>query len=396
MTGAEADAASPVAAFEFESIDSGAILPISGAKIANAVASWMTALTPLDAQGIRWVAQDLPVISRSDAWIVPLSWEPHDPVGGDARRHDLSARTNRMWLAIRNWCSHEFGEAVAVDLSVGRDGRGYVNELVRRGASRANWWRSGDWALVLVVSSEPSAAAESMALHIVPVGYVSERRPSKKVPPLDLRWSWADVVALAKRPTSFAPASLHTGAVVVFGTGPMTTGDDIVAAIETTLTGASLRAEPGDRWLRPGVPALSRGGAWIIPLSWEPPSADQETVRDRATELWSDVRGACEHRHGVQIDVALAADRETGGSYATELLRTGARRADWWDFGDRAVVLVVYGPPLPALKTSVSLHVVPREWVWDDAARGRATADDVEIGDLSWSWADVIAFAQRH
>lgn len=191
-------------------------------------------------------------------------------------------------------------------------------------------------------------------------------------------------------PTPMDAAALRVGGVITFHGETLVVGaDEIVAAIESTSADAG---EGRDRFLLPDVPVLSRGDAWIIPLSWEPPAADEET-RSRATQLWSDMRGACEYRHGVQIGIDLASGRESADSYAAELARTGARRADWWAFDDRAIVLVIYGDPAPEPKTSIAVHVVPRNWVWDDAARAKVTESDLVTGDLSWSWADVVAAA---
>lgn len=173
-------------------------------------------------------------------------------------------------------------------------------------------------------------------------------------------------------------------------------GAAVVAAIEAHLASSALLTRRSDGWAQDGVPMLRRGDATIVPLSWEPPSVDGTDLRDRATALWSDVRGECESRHGVEIGIDLPPECESPDAYAAELARTGARRADWWAFGDRAVVLVVYGPPIPQPKTKIALHVVPRHWVWDDAARDKATATDFPTGDLSWSWADVVSFAGNH
>lgn len=166
-------------------------------------------------------------------------------------------------------------------------------------------------------------------------------------------------------------------------------GAAIVAGIEAHLAAPASSRERSDGWALDGVASLQRGDARIVPLSWEPPSVDGTALRDRATALWSDVRGECESRHGVEIGIDLPPESESPDAYAVELARTGARRADWWAFGDHALILVVYGPPIPQPKTKVALHVVPRHWVWDDAARDKARATDFSTGDLSWSWADV-------
>ena len=55
-----------------------------------------------------------------------------------------------------------------------------------------------DAALVLVVYGDPiPAPVRAMALHVVPIGWVSERRAPKRFPPMDLAWSWADAVEVA-------------------------------------------------------------------------------------------------------------------------------------------------------------------------------------------------------
>jgi len=62
-----------------------------------------------------------------------------------------------------------------------------------------------------------------------------------------------------------------------------------------------------------------------------------------------------------------------------ELLSTEARRADWWGWKDAALVLVVYGDPIPAPVRAMALHVVPIGWVSEDAvevARGGAAGPD--------------------
>lgn len=198
MTGADADAEARAAAFGEDSLVRGAIIPLSGARVAHLVASHASSAKPDDEHRDPWITDDLPLLSRGHVQIVPLSWEPDGSSLSEERRHQLADESNRMWLAIRNWCSHEFGEPVAVDLSSEQDRGGYATALMRSGARRANWWDAGDTALVLVVSGDPSGSAESMSIHIVPVGWVSQARPAKKAAGIDLRWSWADIVKLAK------------------------------------------------------------------------------------------------------------------------------------------------------------------------------------------------------
>lgn len=195
---------------------------------------------------------------------------------------------------------------------------------------------------------------------------------------------------------AFAPDSVRTGAVISYsGEKLIVNGERIIRAIEARLTAPGLTLDRSDQWLADNVPLLSRGEAWIVPLSWEPPDTDSDAserqkLRDRANELWIDVRSSCSYRQGNQIAVDLAPDPGQSGRYVSELVRTGARRADWWGFNDSAVVLVVHGEPLPAPKSMIAVHVVPIGWV-----STRRPAKKVPRLDLSWSWAEVVEFASR-
>lgn len=188
-------------------------------------------------------------------------------------------------------------------------------------------------------------------------------------------------------PAAFAAESIRAGAAL-----PVS-GETIVSTVERRLTRSASVTEGSDQWLAEDIPLLSRGGAWIVPLSWEPPepaddASEQERVKAAADELWLAVRSSCSHRGGNQIAVDLAAPSGQRRSYAAELTRTGARRADWWGFGESALVLVVYGEPLPAPKRLMAVHVVPIGWVSDRRPK------EMPPTDLSWSWADVVDLAQ--
>lgn len=193
---------------------------------------------------------------------------------------------------------------------------------------------------------------------------------------------------------AFGPDSVRTGAVISFsGEKLIMTGEGIVRAIEARLTGPALTPDRTDQRLANNVPLLSRGGAWIVPLSWEPLQSDgdaseRDTLGERANELWIDIRSSCSYRHGNPIAIDLSPEAGQSGRYVSELVRGGARRADWWEFGQSAVVLVVHGEPLPDPKTMIAVHVVPIGWV-----STRRPAKKIPRLDLSWSWADVVEFA---
>lgn len=196
-----------------------------------------------------------------------------------------------------------------------------------------------------------------------------------------------------RRSSATAAASVHAGAVISHSEETLVaSGDSVVDAIESGLIRPAVSGGGGDRYLTDAVPALARGSAWIVPLAWVPdrPGHDDRALRTRATELWSSVRAACEYRHGTQIGIDLD-DDDPRTPYAHELVRTGARRADWWEAGDSAIVLVVYGEPVPAPFTRMAAHVVPIGRV---SPRRASTRRKMPTLDLGWSWADVVAVAR--
>lgn len=194
--------------------------------------------------------------------------------------------------------------------------------------------------------------------------------------------------------SAFRPESVTQGAVVTFdGDRLATTSDDIVAALESALVDGAAKSELEGGWL-PGVaPLIVRGAAWIIPLSWVPPVQDgdgdeHQELRTRADLLWSEIGMACEQQHGNQIGIGLT---PPDSAYARELIRTGVRRADWWRFGESAVVRVVYADALPAPMSRIALHVVPHAWVFEPIhSKAKKSLGPT---DMDWTWSDVVELA---
>lgn len=138
----------------------------------------------------------VPLLVRDRVWIVPLSSVPAATtlvVAGEP----LSMRASELAQSVGAECSYGHGQPIGIDLVQNRP---YVRALAATDARSALWWEMSDRALVLVryrdVGERPS---ERAAIQVVPTGWVSTRRPTpaKKVPRLDLAWSWSDVVALA-------------------------------------------------------------------------------------------------------------------------------------------------------------------------------------------------------
>ena len=206
-----------------------------------------------------------------------------------------------------------------------------------------------------------------------------------------------DATDQACRATAFTPEAVGTGAVASLGPGGLvTSGEAIVAAVESRLSAAGRSVETSPELLDGAVPVIDRGPAWIVPLAWVPksphaPAADGHELGRAAGELWSAVRSACGYRHGEGLGIPLDAETVERAGYASELVRTGVRRADWWSFGDAAGVLAVYGEPLPAPLSRVALHIVPIAWVADRSPR---SAKATKVPRLEWSWADAVAVAE--
>ncbi|MEV8024302.1 hypothetical protein [Microbacterium sp. NPDC080220] len=162
------------------------------------------------------------------------------------------------------------------------------------------------------------------------------------------------------------------------GEGALVRGGRIVEEIEARLVDA--RADEPDGDLIPGTPLLRRGDVSIVPLSWEPATSDEirAAVRERASELWRSIRSACEYRHGAAL--AVEPGDAPSNAYVRALERHGVRRADWWGSGDRAIVLVVHGEPLPALASASAVHIVPLGWLSTTRPTRR-----IPPVDLTWS-----------
>lgn len=171
-------------------------LALEGADIVRALEPRLTGLATAARQG-GWLAGGIPVLARGDAWLVPVAWAAR-PASGDLDARELDERISHLWMKLRGACSYLQGDPIGIDLA---EPGGYAAALAESGATRADWWAFGDRAVVLMVGRGAVDAARSLALHIVPIGWVWDRR-RVVMPATDLRWSWADVVALRDAPAS--------------------------------------------------------------------------------------------------------------------------------------------------------------------------------------------------
>lgn len=129
----------------------------------------------------------VPVIRRGDAWIIPLSWEP--PAAG---RPDsaLRRRSQDLRSSIRSACEFRHGFGITADLETHPPANPYLGQLRRQQARFAGWWATEGKALVLVEHGDPvPEPVSAAALHVVPVGWVSDARRTRRVPEVDVGWT---------------------------------------------------------------------------------------------------------------------------------------------------------------------------------------------------------------
>lgn len=171
-----------------------------GDSIFTAAEARLTNVAAAPERRDHWLTPDVPVLSRGEAWIVPLFWMPADSLLDDAERQALSARAAELGQSIMGagWYGH--GDALSIDFEADGGPGIYAAELARAGVTRAAWWAVGSFALVLAFH-RASGADQRMALHVVPVGWVWSWRPTpaKKMPPLDLSWTWDEVVSFVRQ-----------------------------------------------------------------------------------------------------------------------------------------------------------------------------------------------------
>lgn len=141
----------------------------------------------------------IPLIERGAARILPLMLQADPRLSGRdpwEDRHRVGALNDEIEQA----CEFFFGRQMSppsVDLQYRGDDQmaAYVAALRAAGATRAVWWVAGGDGVVLVHTGDELRGDLALAVHVVPVGWVSDRNASPGGERVDVRWSRADVVA---------------------------------------------------------------------------------------------------------------------------------------------------------------------------------------------------------
>jgi hypothetical protein len=183
-------------AFGPASVTDGAILPYEGR--AFLMRDDGPPAAALDAAHDGWLSSCSPVLVRGQMRILPLAWAGD---GTGASQQEIAALASKIQSAGMHWAGNW---RTLDDLKQYRGDsiRSYLSALAASGATRVNSWTyTAAIGLALVWTGGAAGEVASLALHVVPSSWVSERHARKAVRGIDARWSWAEVAALyAARP----------------------------------------------------------------------------------------------------------------------------------------------------------------------------------------------------
>lgn len=182
------------AAFGAASAEEGGLLPYEGRSFLSPLG---TALAGLDAETDGWLSPNNPVLVRGQAKILPLAWrgDPLNGHGSGVETREIDALASQM----QSSGMYSAGPWRIPDLTQGRDDSigSYAAALREAGASQVSYWTyDKTLGFALVRAGVEDEGTMSLAFHVVPASWVSESRTGPAVHGIDVRWSWADVVAL--------------------------------------------------------------------------------------------------------------------------------------------------------------------------------------------------------
>jgi len=168
-------------------------------------------------------------------------------------------------------------------------------------------------------------------------------------------------------------------------------------AILSALEGLTDWQEP--RWADLGFPVIGRGRHAVFPLAVAP--LPEATDPDAARRLLDESERLI--MHGVHFyggdyfhaETPVDVDEGYGRRVAEScIVLPDPGRLIWWGIGRLAVILVRAVDRARTTET-LSLHVIPKEWVWRwpptpgtkrEASRARRMLREQAVADASWSW----------
>lgn len=193
------------AAFGPSSFVDGGLLPYEGRQQMLLPDGLPPAVFEAEEDG--WLSPNNPILVRGMVKILPLAWRG-DPKSGrcvGADPEEIAAFVSLMQAAGLQWA----GNWSVLDLKDHRDDNigSYTAALRAAGATRVECWMYSEAVgLALVRAGVEDEGTMSLACHVVPVSWVFEPRSwaskhhvkefKRGVRGIDVRWSWAEVIAL--------------------------------------------------------------------------------------------------------------------------------------------------------------------------------------------------------
>lgn len=139
--------------------------------------------------------QGVVVLDRGPVRIIPLAAQ-----GGDGAAQGRDPGEDRRRIArfagrIRGAFEHHHGAQIPVDLTLRGDDAlaGYATSLRSAGAASAVWWGIGSAGVVLVTTGDAHTGDLALAVHVVPLSWVSDRRAHTDGERTTLTWSIGDL-----------------------------------------------------------------------------------------------------------------------------------------------------------------------------------------------------------
>lgn len=149
----------------------------------------------------------IPVFTRGAVQVVPLAAQTNSRASAQDS-HEEQRRMTVLAAEIRDACEQREGRAISVDLDYdGADSLGsYISALKSAGATAAQWWEFRQThGVALVWSGDTPTGTLSLALHVVPVSWVSARQATAAIGGIDLEWSETDVTGWQAAPQPTDP-----------------------------------------------------------------------------------------------------------------------------------------------------------------------------------------------
>ncbi|WP_243231920.1 hypothetical protein [Microbacterium sp. CIAB417] len=137
-------------------------------------------------------ADRIPVVDRGPLKILPLMLQDVSSGGDEQRRRMATLATS-----VADALEQREGRGIAADLEDWGPGSvaSYAAAVKAAHAVEARWWEYGQTHAVVLVTSDDGTGSRSLALQIVPVSWVSERRAEGEHSGIDAHWSWNDIAA---------------------------------------------------------------------------------------------------------------------------------------------------------------------------------------------------------